>query len=240
MAGTTGVSGGNNGVGTYATFYTPVGIAYDGVGNLFVSEYGSHIIRSISILSAMVTTLAGTYSISGTINGVGTFASFNLPYGLVYISGYLYISDCSNHLIRRIDISPGLVTTITGSVGSAGGSNGIGTFATFNGPTGITYDGSGNLFVANYNGYEVRSINIVSGIVNTIAGLYNSQGSNNGVGTFAAFNILEGITFVNGMLYLSDSGNKLVRSIYLYSKPSSQPTSQPSLQVSVLNVAAIT
>jgi hypothetical protein len=52
-------------------------------------------------LSTVVTTLAGTGS-SGSANGTGTSASFNLPYGITIDGTKLYVADFSNHLIRKI------------------------------------------------------------------------------------------------------------------------------------------
>ena len=56
---------------------------------------------SITTTSGAVTTLAGTGSI-GSANGTGTSASFNSPRGISTDGINLYVSDSSNHLIRKI------------------------------------------------------------------------------------------------------------------------------------------
>ena len=95
-------------------------------------------------LSTAVTTVAGTGS-SGSANGTGTSASFNTPTEVTTDGTNLYVADFSNHLIRKIVISTGVVTTVAGT-GSSGSANGTGTSASFNGPVGITTDGT-NLYV---------------------------------------------------------------------------------------------
>jgi len=106
-------------------------------------------------LSTVVTTLAGTGS-SGSANGTGTSASFYSPSGITTVGTNLYVSDNSNHLIRKIVISTGVVTTVAGT-GSSGSANGTGTSASFNYPIGITTDGT-NLYVADTDNHLIRKI----------------------------------------------------------------------------------
>ena len=106
-------------------------------------------------LSTVVTTLAGTGS-SGSANGTGTSASFNNPRGITTDGTNLYVADQGNHLIRKIVISTGAVTTVAGT-GSSGSANGTGTSASFYNPIGITTDGT-NLYVANYTNHLIRKI----------------------------------------------------------------------------------
>ena len=106
-------------------------------------------------LSTAVTTVAGTGS-SGSANGTGTSASFNYPYGITTNGTNLYVTETSNHLIRKIVISTGVVTTVAGT-GSSGSANGTGTSASFNQPSGITTDGT-NLYVADLGNHLIRQI----------------------------------------------------------------------------------
>ena len=66
------------------------------------------------------------------------------------------MGDNGNHLIRKIVISTGAVTTVAGT-GSSGSANGTGTSASFNGTRGITTDGT-NLYVLDYGNYLIRKI----------------------------------------------------------------------------------
>ena len=106
-------------------------------------------------LSKVVTTLAGTGS-SGSANGTGTSASFNAPFRITTDGTNLYVAEEGNHLIRKIVISTGVVTTVAGT-GSGGSTNGTGTSASFYTPFGITTDGT-NLYVADSANHLIRKI----------------------------------------------------------------------------------
>ena len=98
-------------------------------------------------LSTVVTTVAGTGS-SGSANGTGTSASFHLPRGITTDGTNLYVTEGAggNHLIRKIVISTGAVTTLAGTGSSGSADNSTGTSASFYNPQGITTDGT-NLYV---------------------------------------------------------------------------------------------
>jgi sugar lactone lactonase YvrE len=155
----TGTSGSSNGTGTAATFNQPASLAFDSTGNLFVSEFGNHMIRKITS-SGAVTTFAGSTS-SGSADGTGTSASFNKPLGIVIDSlDSVYVADQHNHMVRKIT-SSGVVTTIIGTTNS-GNTNGVGTAALLNLPNGIAKDSSGNLYISDYGNNLIRKVTITS------------------------------------------------------------------------------
>ena len=208
LAGTAGSSGSADGTGTAATFNQP----YDGTvdnGNLYVTEFGNHLIRKIVISSGVVTTFAGTGS-RGSADGTGTAASFNFPQGITNDGTNLFVADVGNHLIRKIVISSGVVTTIAGT-GSAGNADGTGTAASFNAP-GITNDGT-NLFVADRRNNTIRKVVISTGVVTTLAGTAGTSGTTDGTGTAALFNYPAGITSDGTSLYVTDNINHTIRKI---------------------------
>jgi len=103
------------------------------------------------------------------------------------------------------------VTTLAG-IGSPGYANGTGTAASFNYPTGVAVDGSGNLYVADQHNHLIRKITS-AGVVTTLAGI-GSQGYANGTGTAASFNYPWGVAVDgSGNLYVADQGNHLIRKI---------------------------
>ena len=203
-----GAQGSTNGTGTAATFNNPHGIAVDGFGNLYVADYGN-LIRKIAP-GGVVTTLAGSGS-QGSSNGQGTAASFYLPCEVaVDGAGNVYVADQGNQLIRKISPA-GLVTTLAGS-GSGQSVDGVGTAASFDSPSGITVDATGNVYVTDEGSYLIRKIT-PAGVVTTIAGT-GSMGSANGIGTSASFYLPQGACVDNlGNLYISDSANNLIRKI---------------------------
>ena len=209
LAGTAGSSGSADGTGTAATFNQP----YDGTvdnGNLYVTDFGNHLIRKIVISSGVVTTLAGTGS-SGSADGTGTAASFYSPGGITSDGTNLFVAGINNHIIRKIVISSGVVTTFAGT-GSTGSSDGTGTAASFNLPFGITNDGT-NLFVVDAQNHLIRKIVISSGVVTTFAGT-GSRGSADGTGTAASFNA-PGITNDGTNLFVADRRNNTIRKVVI-------------------------
>ncbi|MDP6772600.1 MAG: hypothetical protein QF704_17965, partial [Anaerolineales bacterium] len=111
----------------------------------------------IVIGSRVVTTFAGTGN-PGSVNGAGISASFYGPKGIETDGTNLYVTDTSNHLIRKIVISTGVVTTIAGTTGSSGSNNNAtGTSARFYSPYGMTVIGP-NLYVADLSNHMIRKI----------------------------------------------------------------------------------
>ena len=211
----TGSSGSADGTGTLASFNNPVGITTDTDGtNLYVADTDNHIIRKIVIATGVVTTFAGKGS-AGYFNSTGTNASFNTPRGITTDGTNLYVADAQNHLIRQIVIDNGTVTTLAGKIvagtGTSGSSNGTGTSASFNEPSGITTDGT-NLYVGDGENHLIRQIVISTGVVTTVAGT-GSSGSVDGTGTGASFSQPYAVTTDGTDLYVSEFTNHLIRKI---------------------------
>lgn len=84
-------------------------------------------VRRIATSSGDVTTVAGSGS-QAFADGVGTNAAFNRPSGIVMTSddSLLFIADFSNHRIRQIDVSSGVVSSLVGT-GNYGSEDGTGT-----------------------------------------------------------------------------------------------------------------
>jgi hypothetical protein len=204
--------GTSDGIGTLARVRRPYGITTDGT-NLYVADTNNHTIRQIGIDNRSVTTLAGTVGSSGSANGVGTAASFFFPMGITTDGTNLYVADKDNDLIRQIGIDNRSVTTLAGTVGSPGSANGVGTAASFYGPTGITTDGT-NLYVAEHDNHLIRQIVISTGEVTTLAGRSSGGGSAiDDNGTAARFNNPAGITTDGIDLYVIEKSNHRLRKI---------------------------
>lgn len=84
-----------------ATFSSPSGIAVDSIGNVFVADNSSGVIRKISP-TRQVTTIGGQAYWGGYSDGIGSDARFNAPAGLaVNSAGTLHFAENYNHVIRR-------------------------------------------------------------------------------------------------------------------------------------------
>ncbi|WP_295801703.1 putative Ig domain-containing protein [Mucilaginibacter sp.] len=196
----TGLLGLVDGTGTAALFNYPDGIAIDGSGNLFVSDYTNNAIRKITP-GAVVT----TFYISA-----GTFG----PGGLCFDnSGNLIVT--AQDASQIISISPsGVATVLAGS--SPGYVNGSVGSAQFNTPTDVRVDGSGNIYVVDFENNAIRKIT-PAGAVTTIAGSDvdgNTPGYADGVGTAAVFNNPTGLALgPGGVIYVADLYDNDIRRI---------------------------
>jgi streptogramin lyase len=204
-----GSGGAANGKADTATFRGPAAIAFDSGGNLFVADEGNNLIRKITP-QGIVSTFAGSGK-NGSANGQDTLASFSEPVGLaVDASNNVYVADEGNNLIRKITPA-GAVTTFAGS-GASGNADGVGTSASFNEPTGLAADANGNVYVADSNNNLIRKI-ASDGTVTTFAGS-GQLGFANGALTSASFSAPQGLVVdVYGNVYVTDSGNNLLREI---------------------------
>lgn len=204
----TGKAGTVNGTGRQASFSAPLGLGCDATGDIFVGDYNNNVIREITPL-AVVSTFAGSFGSHGAANGRRSQATFTLPQGVAMDeAGNMYIADSYNDLIRKITPG-GIVSTLAGQTGVAGSTDGMD--ATFNSPTGVAVDHSGNVYVADQGNNTIRKIT-PSGNVSTLAGTAGVAGSVNGMN--ATFNLPTGVTIDNfENLYVADAGNNLIRMI---------------------------
>lgn len=149
--------GSADGTGKAASFFTPLGVAVNAQGIVYVADQGNNCIRQISP-AGVVTTLAGnSHTHGGYGDGIGTNATFNMPSGIaVDKQGNIYVADSGNNRIRKID-PYGEVTTLAGT-GQKGSANGPASAASFNNPVGIAVDSAGNVYVADTDNYLIRKI----------------------------------------------------------------------------------
>lgn len=172
------------------------------------------IILEISTMKAqVVTTIAGSAGVAGTINGIGNLARFNNPHGIASDKlGNIYVADRYNNLIRKITTS-GVVSTLAGT-GAVGSTDGAGNVATFNEPWGITCDTLGNIFIADTKNYKIRKID-ASGNVTTVAGT-GIFGTTNGANNVSKFGFSSGIAVTNdgNTIYVSDYNTHVIRKIF--------------------------
>ena len=198
-----------NGFSTAARFDSPVDVALDGQGNLYVADYGNNCLRKITP-GGVVSTFAGTGAI-GFADGGPTTAQFNGPNGLVVDGqGIVYVSDYDNNRIRKV-LPNGTVSTVAGT-GQRGFADGPGSNAQLSGPEGLALDGQGNLYVAEFAGQRIRKIT-PNGMVSTLAGT-GVRGYADGAGNAAQFYGVAGLALdAHGDLLVADAGNYCIRKV---------------------------
>ena len=221
IAGTAGSAGSADGTNGAAQFNGPVGITVDSLGQLYVADYGYNTIRKVTPVGTnwVVSTIAGTAGSGGPADGTNGSAQFNNPSGItVDTNGNLYVADFYNSTIRKVAPvgTNWVVTTIAGMAQSYTSADGTNRVARFYGPSSITIDGLGNLYVADTYNYTIRKLTPVgtNWVVTTIAGQVGNGDSSDGTNFAAHFNFSKGITADGaGNLYVADTYNNTVRKV---------------------------
>jgi DNA-binding beta-propeller fold protein YncE len=216
IAGTAGVRGSTDGVGSDASFYMPASVAIDNANNLYVADLNNSTIRKIALSGSdgsvgTVTTLAGLAGYSGYLDAAGSAARFSGPNGVAVDSaGDVYVADTGNNTIRKITPA-GVVSTLAGSSLNAGSLDGFGQDAWFSGPTAVAVDAARNVYVTDSGNQLIRRVS-PGGLVTTLAGTAGTIGYTNGTGSEAQFSSPSGIAVdSSGNLYVADTMNNMVR-----------------------------
>jgi hypothetical protein len=203
-----------DGSGTAASFKQPSGVALiPSSGLIVVGDFGNHRIRLVNLTSGAVTTLAGSGS-AAFADGTGTAASFNFPLGVAVIpsSSLIVVADNSNHRVRLVNPTSGVVTTLAGS-GVAAFADGTGAGASFNYPAAVTVIPSSGLIVVSesYN-HCIRLVAPATGTVTTLAGSGTAAFAD-GTGAAAKFNFPSGVAVIpsSGLVVVGDYDNNRIR-----------------------------
>jgi sugar lactone lactonase YvrE len=212
VAGETFKEGNNDGVGPAAHFNSPDGMTM--VGNaLYLADTNNSDIRKIDLGTRAVSTIAGTANISGTEDGHGSAAHFNLPTQIATDGKDLYVADSGNSTIRRISLADQTVKTIGGQAQQSGKDDGPATKSTFSGPRGVATDGK-FVYVADTGNDMIRKIDLSSMTTSAVAGT-GEPGNADGDGAKAQFNNPGAVCTDSTTLYVLDADNHAVRKINL-------------------------
>jgi DNA-binding beta-propeller fold protein YncE len=204
--------GSNDGTGEAARFNSPDGMAIVGQ-NLYLCDTNNSDIRQINVSSGTVTTIAGTANISGTEDGTGGSAHFNLPTQISTDGNMLYVADSGNNTIRSITLPDAKVKTIGGQAGTQGKADGGPDKSQFNGPRGIAVDKKA-IYVADTGNDVIRKIDLSSFQASVLAGT-GEEGDKDGPAAQAQFNNPGALCTDGKMLYVLDADNHSIRKIDL-------------------------
>jgi sugar lactone lactonase YvrE len=205
----------------------------DAAGNLYIPDTTNNVVRRVDAVTGIITTFAGgaTTVCAAKTDTVGdgcpaTQATLNQPKGLrVDAFGNVVIADLNNNRIRSVNAQTGIITTIagTGVRGSTPFANGtLANAIKFYSPFDLTFDASGNLYVADYYDNYVVLILAVNGIiVPTASPAYVLAGNgtegytgDGGQASLAEINEPRGLTVdASGNLYIADFVDSVIRRV---------------------------
>jgi DNA-binding beta-propeller fold protein YncE len=168
--------------------------------------------------AAEVVTLAGTgeKARSGD-GGPAVRAAVGEPYGVeIGPDGALYVCEIATHVVRRIDLETGVISTVAGS-GKRGysGDGGPALEAELFEPYEVRFDPAGNMVFVEMRNAVVRRVDAETGIITTVAGTGEVGFSGDGgPATEAKMDKPHSITFdPEGNLYICDIGNHRIRRV---------------------------
>jgi sugar lactone lactonase YvrE len=216
VAGASGVTGSSDGVGGDARFNHPSGIAIDINGSVYIADSGNDTLRDLlppfgNRPTYNVGRIAGVIGSPGGEDGAP--ARLNNPTAVFVDTSFnLFFADTGNDCLRFFLIGP-QVTTMAGSAGAVGSSDGTRLMARFDGPEGLTIAPNGDFYIADSGNHLIRRMTR-DGVVTTVAGGSGLAALQDGVGLQARFNRPTGLAFdALGNLYICDTGNHAIRKL---------------------------
>ena len=168
-----GTAGFSDGVGADARFNKPIRLAPFGPDAVLVSDIFNHAIRSVST-DGRVRTIAGGPDRKGHEDGPAATARFASPHGVgTSADGRIAVAEAEGHTLRLLTPDAGtaggyIVSTLAGTPGTSGGSDGPARQALFNSPHAALWGADGSLYTPDIGNAVIRRLR--NGIVETVAG----------------------------------------------------------------------
>ena len=151
----------------------PYGMTIGPDGALYFCEVDNHRVRRLDLQTKRMTLVAGNgqrgYRGDG---GPAIEASLNAPHELLFDrKGDLYIAERDNHVIRKVDMKTGMISTAAGT-GMAGfsGDGGPGAKAQLRQPHSIVLDRDGSILICDIGNHRIRRLHLDTGVIETYAG----------------------------------------------------------------------
>lgn len=211
---TGGTGDGGSAVG--ARLSLPSGVAADATGNLYIADSANNRVRKVTPAGVILPFAGNGMLGSSGDGGPAINASFNQPQSVAVDSaGNVYISDTSNHRVRKVSTS-GVISTVAGTgIANFGGDGGAATQAQLNTPFQIAIDAADNLYIADALNRRVRKVMASTGIISTIAGDGRvGTGGDGGAAANAQFLLPYGVAVDrSGVVFVLDAFDGRVRRV---------------------------
>jgi streptogramin lyase len=151
----------------------PYGMAIGPDGALYFCDLGNNQVRRLDLKTKRVTTVAGNgkaaYAGDG---GPATEASLRAPHELAFDkNGILYFAERDNHVVRKVDLKSGIISTAAGTgVAGFAGDGGPGSKAQLRQPHCVIRDRDGSLLICDIGNHRIRRLHPDTGMIETWAG----------------------------------------------------------------------
>lgn len=230
--GTSGTATGES-IQATATSMTPACIRFDATGsNMYIADQLTNRIRKVDMATGLITTVAGTGTAGSHTDGtVATSANLRTPRGIaIDATGNIYLSEAGtgSHIVSVVK-TDGKIYTIAGTGGTGAGSNtaAAGTTVALADPYFLSLDGNGDLLIADQTNNRVRKLNVVTGIIETIAGTGTSGETGDAGNATAATLTSPSSAYVDatGNIFICDGPGGRIRVMTTCSSPTVTATS---------------
>ena len=205
--------GGDGGAATSALLDTPIGVAIDAAGNIYIADTHNNRIRRVS--AGMITTIAGSGVAGFSGDGAAaTAAALDLPTAIaIDTNSNIYIADTENHRIRKITGTT--ISTVAGNGEQVySGDGGLATAAGLDSPNGIAVDAAFNLYIGDTHNQRVRMVTYSTSIISTLAGTGIKGFNADGTATTSELARPRGVAVgTSGTVYVADSDNQRIRTV---------------------------
>ncbi|MGH9615625.1 MAG: hypothetical protein ACRD28_02705 [Acidobacteriaceae bacterium] len=223
---------GDQGPATDAALNNPFAVAVDAAGNLYIADTYNCLIRRVDAGTGIITTVVNAATVPNPYShlpppplpcgysGDGKMAHFSqikFPQGLALDqAGNIYIADTGNNVIREVNASTDIITTIAGNhTQGVTGDNGPAISAELYNPVSVAVDTAGNIYISDQGNNRIREVVASTGIITTVAGNGTAGFSGDGgQATSAELDQPQNIVLDSGgNLYIADSVNNRVRRV---------------------------
>ena len=152
----------------------PYGMTLGPDGGLYFCDLGNQRVRRLDLKTKLVTLVAGNgkAGYSGDGGPAIDASALRAPHELVFdAKGDLYFAERDNHVIRKVDMKSGVISTVAGTgVAGFGGDGGPATKAQLRQPHSVIRDKDGSLLICDLGNHRIRRLRLNTGIIETWAG----------------------------------------------------------------------